>query len=161
MSYEEAINIEDENLNDIIDDPTKYKSWFAEILKSDNSKLSKKVCKKINHNEIDDELDMLLRRLAISTPYNLIVPFLRDQLCLSIQSDEVCTRTLNSIKSYMTEDTDINMIDQIITFINSNEGELSSSIVPEVDLMSIIDKIPIEKLPAIYNCIDYIASVTE
>jgi hypothetical protein len=161
MSEEGVINIEDENLNDIISDPSKYKSWFVQILKSDNSKLSKKVIKKINKNEIDDELDMLLRRLSRIMPYNILIPCLRDQLCLSIQTDEDCTQTLNSIKSYLTEDGDKNMIDQIITFINSNEGELSDGIVPEVDLMAIVDRIPIEKLPAIYNCIDYIALVTE
>ncbi len=161
MSTDGVINIEDGDLNDIINDPSKYKSWFVQILKSDNSKLSKKVREKMNQNEIDDELDMLLRRLSIIIPYNILIPYLRDQLCLSIQTDEDCTQTLNSIKSYLTEDGDKNMIDQIITFINSNEGELSETIVPEVDLMAIVDKIPIEKLPAIYNCIDYIALVSE
>jgi succinate dehydrogenase flavin-adding protein (antitoxin of CptAB toxin-antitoxin module) len=159
MSNEVAT--ENDDLNSITQDSQKYKSWFIEILECDNSKLSKSIREKFSKNEIDPELDLLLRRLAEKKPYNMVIPCLRDYLGLSIQNDEQCTKTLNSLKSHLTEPDDKAMIDHIITFINSDEGELADGVIPEIDLMMIVNQIPPEKLPEVYNCIDYVAQIME
>ena len=160
MAEEDVIDIKDEDLMDIISDPEKYKGWMVDILQQDNSKLCKKVIGKIQKNEIDGELDLLLRRLGNVVPYNMLIPSFRDQIGLSIQSDESCTEALNSIKQSLDSNEDKQIIDKIIEFVNSEEGELDG-IVPAVELMAIIESIPVEKYPAIYNCIDYVTEITE
>ena len=52
------------------------------------------------------------------------------------------------------------IIDNIINFI-SNDGELDQNIVPEMDLISILDQMPVKLYPAIYNCVEYITEISE
>ena len=148
------------DINDIINDPVKYKEWFIEILSFNGSELATDITNKLKHNEIDGQLDMYLRQLETIVPYNLVVPILREHLNLTIQTDKECSEKLVLLKKYVSEDDQI-MLDKIIEYINSNEGELDLDVVPEVDLMTLVDAIPVENLPDIYNCVDYIVSISE
>lgn len=149
-----------DDIEDIISDPVKCKEWFLEILSCDNSELSSIITNKLTTNSIDKELDMCLRQLQTIVPYNMIVPYFRDTLNLTIKNDKECSEILSSFKEFLSDDDKI-MVDKIIYYINSNEGELDLDVVPEVDLMTLIDTVPIEKLTDIYNCIDYIVAISE
>lgn len=160
VSFHNSENQEEQNtVND--DNEQTYKHWFIDIIKDSDTELCRNIVTKITNKEIDIELDLLLRQLNEIAPYNIFIPSLRDQLELTITTDDKCVSTLNSIKSYLTNKADINMIDKIIEFITSDEGELDDEIVPGIDLMSLIELIPIEKIPDLYNCIDYIEEITE
>ncbi len=161
MAEEDVIDIKNDDLASVFNDPTEYKGMIIDILKDDPSKLATKIRKKLENNIIDGETDMLLRTLSSVIPYNILIPVLRDQLGLSIQSDQDCVKSLKSLKSCLKETKDRSMIAQIIQYVNSTEGELPDEIVPEVDLLVLIDQIPVEKFPEIYNCIDYITQITE
>ncbi len=161
MAEEDVIDIKDDDLANVINNPEEYKKMIIDILRDDPSKLATKLREKLENNIIDGETDILLRTLSSVIPYNILFPLLRDQLALSIQSDKDCVKSLKSLKSHLKETKDRSMIDQIIQYVNSTEGELPEEIVPEVDLLVLIDQIPVEKFPEIYNCIDYITQITE
>ena len=161
MTDQDVIPIENDDLANLLNNPEEYKSWVIEILELDSSKLAQKIKTRLEENIIDNETDILLRQLTEVIPYNMIIPFLRDQLGLSIQSDKDCVESLEGIKKYLEDEGDLDLINQIIEYVNSTEGELDENIIPEIDLLGVIDKIPVEKFPEIYNCIDYITQITE
>lgn len=161
MADEDVIDIRNEDLAAVLENPDEYKKWVIEILKADPSKLSTDVRYKLENNIIDIETDMLLRSLANVMPYNILIPTLRDQLGLSIQSDRDCVKSLKGIKKHLTDEKEQIMIDKIIEYVNSTEGELEEEIIPELDLLGVVNKIPVEKFPEIYNCIDYIQQISE
>ena len=161
MTDQDVIPIENDDLANLLNKPDEYKSWVIEILELDSSKLAQKIKTRLEENIIDNETDILLRQLTEVIPYNMIIPFLRDQLGLSIQSDKDCVESLEGIKKYLEDEGDLDLINQIIEYVNSTEGELDENIIPEIDLLGVIDKIPVEKFPEIYNCIDYITKNTE
>jgi hypothetical protein len=152
--------VNENNIEDVLADPDKYRLWMIELLKMDTSEIGINLRKKLKNKEIDDETDMLLRQLGDVPPYNFLVPSFRYQLGLTITNDKECIEILRSFKQYVEED-DINMIDQLIIFISEPEGELDDNIIPNVDLMGIIKDIPIEKIPSLYNCVDYINDILE
>lgn len=140
--------------------------WFVQLLESNlsenNDELIDKIIFKIKSNVIDKELDFLLRELENVIPYNLIIPTFRDHVKLSIQSDEECTKTLNSFKSFINKDNEILiLLDKLIEYINSEEGDLDIDIIPEIDLMCLLEFIPTENTLDIYNCIEYISNNSE
>ena len=161
MSMEQLVGFQNAEQNIENQEEETYKHWFIDIIKDSDSELCRNIVTKITNKEIDIELDLLLRQLNEIAPYNIFIPSLRYQLELTITTDDKCVSTLNSIKSYLTNKIDIDMIDKIIEFIKSDEGELDDEIVPGIDLLSLIELIPIEKIPELYNCIDYIAEITE
>ena len=150
----------EEEFDDIINDPVKYKNWIIEILELSDSDLAKNIKTKLEHDEIDSELDILLRQLSNITPYDMLVPTLRHNLGFSIRSDEECTAVLKSIKLYLSNDQQV-IINYIINYVNSDEGELPDDIVPEIDLLMMLESLPIEIYPEIYNCVDYIVEISE
>lgn len=152
---------EDEDLADIMEDPVKYKEWFMTILEPNKTKLSQKIYNKLLANEIDDELDLNLRRLSEREPYNMLIPSLRDKLNLSIKNDTQCIESLELIREHLTKKEDLELINTLIDFIKSSDGELPEDIVPEIDLLMMINDVPVEKFTLIYNCIDYIKEITE
>ncbi len=154
-------DIQNEDLANVIDDPDEYKLWIIEILKGDPSKLALDVRNRLEKNIIDSDTDILLRSLANVMPYNMLIPVLRDHLNLSIKSDVDCTKSLRSFKKFLKNDEDKDMINNIIAYINSDSGELSDDIIPEIDLLGLIEDLPIEKFQEIYNCIEYINKISE
>jgi len=148
-------NIDSEILS-TIEDPAKYREFFLALLESDTTKLSQKVLAKLNNNEIDAELDLNLRRLGEKEPYNMLIPIFRDQLNLSIKNDAECIESLESIRQHVNKEEDKKIIDILIDFIKSTDGELPEDVAPEIDLLMMINDVPVEKFTLIYNCIDYI-----
>ena len=161
MEKNGVIDINNDNLAAIIANPTEYKGMIIDILKGDDSKLATKVRQNLESNIIDQETDILLRQLANIIPYNILIPYLRDQLGLSIQNDKDCVGALESFKNYLTTPEDNDMIDHIIEYVASTEGELDDNIIPELDLLVLVNQIPVEKFTELYNCIDYIKNITE
>lgn len=157
---EDTIDIHEEKIEEILEDPDKYKDWFIQILSNDTSKLATKVRTKLESNLVDSELDILLRRLENIVPYNILIPTLRNNLGLDINTDQDCIDTLQGFKQYLGNDDQL-MLDKIIDYVGSKEGTLDMDIVPEIDLWTIINQLPIEKLPQVHNCVDYIQSITE
>lgn len=144
----------------VISDPDEYKDIIMNLLKNDPSDIGKEVYKILLGNKYEsNELDMKLRYLSTIVPYNMLVPLLREQLGLSIQTDKDCMESLNIIKSFLISEEDKNTIDQIVGFIN--DEDLDESVVPETDLLAMIDQLPVEKFPALLNCIDYMTEVSE
>lgn len=147
----------------LVSDPNEYKQMILDILEEDESDISQNVFHLLSNLEPDQgcdklELDMKLRILAGNVPYNMLIPMLREQLGLTIKTDDQCIFSLNSLKEHL-ELKNIMTVNKIVNFMN---GEyLDNDIVPEIDLMGMVDQIPIEKYPILLNCIDYISETTE
>ena len=161
MCDNEVVDISNDDWAKVISDPDEYKDIIMNLLKNDSSEIGKEVYKMLGDEDKYDpnELDMKLRTLSTIVPYNMLVPLLREQLGLSIQTDKDCVESLNIIKSFLISKEDKNTIDQIVGFIN--DEDLDDSIVPEIDLLGMIDQLPVEKFPALLNCIDYVIEVSE
>lgn len=158
----ETVDISNDDWSKVISDPNEYKNIVMDLLKNDNSVLCQDIYLMLmeDRDKIkNDDLDMKLRELSTIVPYNILVPLLREQLGLCIQTDKSCIDTLEGIKSCLKDSSDQAIIDQIIGFIN--DEEMDESVVPEIDLLAMIEKIPVEKFPAIFNCIDYITEISE
>jgi hypothetical protein len=158
---DDTVDVNNSDLANIINNPKEYKNLIIEILEKDPSEDAQKTRQKLLENKIDGELDMRLRSLSTVIPYNIMIPVLRDQLGLSIQTDKDCVESLKTIQSYLKTDQDKKLISDIINFVSSDTGELDHNIIPEIDLISLIDQLPIEKFPEIYKCIDYINAISE
>lgn len=155
---EDTVDIADEEWSSVFEDPVEYKKMFMNILKQDNSYEAQIVLEMLTTNNITPELDIGLRSLSRIVPYNILVPFLREQLGLTIQTDKECITHLETIKEFLTEPSDRETINRIITAIRE-ETDLDEDIFPELDLLSIVEQIPIEKHPAIFNCVEYINQI--
>ena len=153
----DTIPVSDEDLSKILEDPAKYKDWVMEVLSGDPSILAREVLRKLKSNTIDNELDMLLRQIGNIMPYNFIIPGLRDQLGLTIQSDDDCVNQLRDFGKHLDAD-DVKILDKIITFVGDPDGELEADFPdPTIFLGSLIQQMPIDNLPEMFNCIDYIS----
>ena len=150
-----------DNIEDIVQDPEKYKDWVISLLETRNDDLGNDIINKLKNNEIDIELDLLLRQLGTIVPYTMLVPSFRESLGLTIQNDEECVKSLLEIRQYLDNEEEREIIDQIIEFVTSDEGELDSDIVPVIDLMAMVESVPIDKFSVLHNCIDYITEITE
>ena len=163
MSYDQGsdeIEIGQDNIAKLVADQNEYKKMIIDILKEDKDPIAQKLYQMIYDDVINTETDMLLRTLSATVPYNFLLPLLREQLGLSIVTDKDCVKSLQNIKKYLKSDDDTNTIDGIIDFI-INDTELDENIVPEIDLMALLDQIPLELYPEIHNCVDYISETTE
>jgi len=159
MTEAEATDISTDDLSKEITTPSEYKLMLIDILKEDPSQICQEIYNRLVMNQIDDVLDMKLRELSNIVPYNILVPLLRDQLGLTIQTDKDCVDSLNDIKNYLEEDSDKQIINQIIGFINNED--LDENVIPELDMLSMIGQLPVEKFPSLFNCIDYVTEVSE
>lgn len=157
----DTIPVENEDLAKILEDPAKYKDWVIEILNGDPSKLAQATLAKLETDSLDKELDMLLRQLGNVMPYNFIIPGLRDQLGLSLNTDKECSALLRGFKEYL-DPSDQEILNQIINYIDDPEGELDENFPDaEIYLLSVIESLPVQMFPEVFNCIDYIAATTE
>ncbi len=155
----DTIPIEKEDLAKILEDPSKFKEWFIEILETDPSKLAENIMYKLKNDEIDREMDMLLRQLGHRMPYNFIVPGLRDQLGLSIQNDKECVEQLAKFREHVDAE-DQEVLDKIMAYVTDPEGELDANYPdPEIFLISLMDQLPLDNFPEIFNCIDHITAI--
>lgn len=137
-----------------------YKEMLMEILEMDQSELAKELHDRLTKGLIDGETDILLRRLCDVQPYNFIIPPVREELGLTLGTDKECIDALRSLKIHITESNEsIDTIDRIIRCISDPNGVLDEDIVPELDLMVLIEYVPMEMLPVILNCIDYINDI--
>lgn len=152
------IDIPDDDWSKVIADPSEYKLMVIDVLKEDSSQICQDIRQKLVENQIDDELDMKLRELSTIVPYNILIPLLREQLGLSIQTDKDCITSLQDIRDCLEDPEDKKTIDHIIGFINGED--LDESVIPETDLLEMINQLPTDKFPALFNCIDYVAEVS-
>ncbi len=162
MSYNKEnneIEIEEDDIKKLLDNPDEYKGMIMDIMKEDIDESAQKCYQLLNDDIINKETDMLLRFLATEVPYNLLLPLLREQLGLSIVTDKDCVTSLENIKKHLKHDDQV-MINNIIEFI-INDKELDKDSIPEIDLMALLDQIPIDLFTEIYNCADYIDIITE
>lgn len=158
---DQVIDVNDQDIDKLLSNPDEYRKWIIDILELDTSALAIAIREKLENNEIDGEIDLLLRQLGEIPPYNFLIPSLRDQLGLTINTDKDCIESLRSFKRHLKDKDDKIIIDKLIRFISDPNGELDESIFPELDLMSMIEDMPISHFPSIFNCIDYINSVSE
>lgn len=148
----------DSDWSKVIEDPNEYKAMVMELLAENQNELCQEVHRMILNGEIGSELDMKLRSLGTVVPYNILIPLLREQLGLTIMSDEECVTHLTTLKGYLT-DSDKAVVDKIIGFMN--DEELDESIVPEIDLLIMMEQLPTDKIYIVYNCVDYINESSE
>jgi len=154
-----------DNWLELANDANEYKQMIIDVLKEDENELAQEVYNLLlsfdtdKESEINkDELDMKLRFLSGTVPYNMLIPMLREHLKLTITADEECISVLNSFKLHLDSDEQ-NLIDKIVNFING--AELDDEIIPEMDLIGMLANLPIEKYSSLHNCIDYITETTE
>jgi hypothetical protein len=155
-----------DNWLELANDANEYKQMIIDVLKEDENELAQEVYSLLllpdtNDKESElnkDELDMKLRFLSGTVPYNMLIPMLREHLKLTITTDEECISTLNSFKPHL-DSAEQNLIDKIVNFINGDD--LDDEIIPEMDLIGMLANLPIEKYSSLLNCIDYIAETTE
>lgn len=159
--------------DDVFDNPVEYKKMVMELLLEDDSEYAKEIYnslenitgENINEENIDPSLDMKLRGLSTIVPYNFLVPLLRRHLGLTIESDEKCVEMLKDIRSNLENNNENNndekrIIDNIINFVNGT-CDLDESIVPELDLLTMSEKLPLEKMGSVFNCVEYINEISE
>lgn len=135
-----------------------HNAMVMDILRDHPSKFCKSIYEMVNHGEINHELDLKLRTLETVEPFNIVVPLFRENLGLTITTDEKCSQCLENLKEDV-DDSDIGILDSIIGFVNGED--LDEDIVPEVDLITMMEHIPVEKYPIVYNCVDYISEISE
>jgi hypothetical protein len=126
-----------------------------------NQDVQKELSERFNNEIYDGKTDMLLRKVANVSPYNMIIPSVRWELDLMITTDEQCSIILNSFKNWTTDPDEIDIINKLVDFVNSEEGELDSDICPELDLRAMSIDMPIDIQWQVLNCIDYIKYLTE
>lgn len=136
-------------------DEDEYKGMVMDILKQNQTNFVKSIVSDIESNNITKDLDLKLRTLGQMHPFHLIIPLYREYLGLTITDDEDCKNILTKLKPF----DDKNIIDKIIGFINGED--LDEDVVPEVDLLSLMEHVPTELYPDVYNCIDYIAEISD
>lgn len=143
----------------LIDDHKEYKQMILDILQEDQSSVAQEVYTLLTDKDSDKvRLDMMLRILSENVPYNMLIPMLRDQLDLTIKTDDECIRSLMFIRDSVNQ-TNQDLINKIIKFM---EGDyLENSIIPDLDLLGMIGEVPVEKYPILLNCVDYINETTE
>lgn len=157
---DDVIEIKEQDIEGILTNPDEYRKWMIDILEMDSSALAVVIREKLQRNIIDDEMDVLLRQLGEIPPYNFLIPSLRDQLGLSISTDKDCIESLRNFKKYTSEE-DKDVLDRLIRFISDPNGELDEDIIPELDLVAMLEDMPISQVPAVFNCVDYINSISE
>lgn len=133
---------------------------FKDIIINDPNPITQNILEKINKNEIDDELDLLLIELDNREPYNLIVPSIRYYYEFIIDTDELCIKFLRFIQTILKSNDDINDIDDIIKFLNSEDG-YEMNINPSMILINLQDKIPSNYVKKLIDCCIYINSITD
>lgn len=143
----------------LIADHKEYKQMILDILQEDQSSVAQEVYTLLTDKDSDKvRLDMMLRILSENVPYNMLIPMLRDQLDLTIKTDDECIRSLMFIRDSVNQ-TNQDLINKIIKFM---EGDyLENSIIPDLDLLGMIGEVPVEKYPILLNCVDYINETTE
>lgn len=143
----------------LIADHKEYKQMLLDILQEDQSSVAQEVYTLLTDKDSDKvRLDMMLRILSENVPYNMLIPMLRDQLDLTIKTDDECIRSLMFIRDSVNQ-TNQDLINKIIKFM---EGDyLENSIIPDLDLLGMIGEVPVEKYPILLNCVDYINETTE
>lgn len=141
-----------------ISDPEEYKKLVMEVLSDHPSEFCRDIHNLIVNNEINSKLDLKLRTIQTIQPFDMLVPLFREYLGLTIMNDEQCVKELLFLKSFVNN-TDQNIIDGIVDFINGSE--LPENIVPETDLLLMMEEIPPEHFNKIYNCIEYIQEISE
>ena len=165
MCDTKVVDTSNDDWTNVISDPDEYKGIIMNLLKNDSSDICKEVYNillgnKLDTNKLDkNKLDMKLRSLSTIVPYNMLIPLFREQLGLTIKTDKDCVESLNVIKSFLIFEEDKNIIDQIVGFIN--DEDLDESVVPELDLLGMIDRLPVENFPTLFNCIDYVTEISE
>jgi hypothetical protein len=158
---EGEIDIPQESISQLLNDPDEYKTMIINILEGDMSPEGQRLYELLSENIITGETDMLLRSFSTIVPYNFLLPLLRDQLGLTIKTDNDCVTALDKFKKYVGPE-DAEIIDNIIDFLSGDDGaELDENIVPEIDLVTMLDKIPVDLYPEVYNCVDYILETSE
>ena len=136
-----------------------HNAMVMDILKNHPTEFCNDIHNMVQEGRINGELDLKLRSLETIEPYNMVVPLFREILGLTITTDEECISELNSLKEYMVGQKNIDIINQIIDFINGKD--LDEDIVPEVDLITMMEHIPVAKYPTVYNCVDYITEISD
>ena len=151
--------------NDILkcinsDNPDKeYKKLIIRHLKNNKHPDCQALFKRLKNNILDNQTDLLTRLVSDIYPFNLYMPYLRDILKFNIHSDEKCIKSLNSLSDYLKQNNkdEKEVIEKIKNFIKGEEIETSLGL--SFELYILLDKIPIEKYPVLYNISDYIKSL--
>jgi len=148
----------------LVADHKEYKQMVLDILQESPLPLCQEVYTLLVNDDKDKngfdkgELDLKLRLLSQNVPYNMLIPMLREQIGLTVKSDDECISSLISIKESVNDENQ-DILDKIIGFM---KGEyLENSIIPEIELMGMIDQVPIEKYSILLNCVDYINETSE
>ena len=137
-----------------------YQQMVMNMLASDPNPVCRDICFSLKNNKNDVMTDIKLRELSKTETYDSILPLFRELLGFAISSDEECVKSLKKIRNHLTSSTDKHIVQEIINFVKDDK-DLDESIVPEIDLITFIDKIPDDIFPCIYRCIDYIAKISE
>lgn len=133
---------------------------FKYIIEGDTEPITQCVLKKISQNEIDDELNILLLEMSKSEAYDFIIPLIRHHLELSIDSDESCIKFLEYVKSHLTLEKDIEIIDKILIFIKADEN-YESDIVTYWELINFENKLPPVCKYRLIECCTYLDSISQ
>ena len=135
-----------------------HNAMVMDILQNHPSEFCRGIHQMVNQGVINNELDLKLRALETMEPFNMIVPLFRENLGLTITTDDQCIDCLENLKETLGPEN-VEIIDSIIGFVKGED--LDEDVVPEVDLITMMEYIPEEKYQSVYNCIDYITEISD
>ena len=145
-----------DNLKELFSDPVQFREMFIDILDNVGTPLTVKITQKLRENQIDSELDQLLRVLGMTQPYSFLVPTLREHLGITIDTEDKC---IAQLKLLLNENPV--SITQIIEFLERDDGvyELDEDTKDPIDLLlALIPKMNIENRTIGLNCLEYLAA---
>lgn len=154
--------MDNESINKLLNDKKEFIQMCKDVIFELKTQKSNKICKKIENNEIDEELNILLIELEQTKPFHLLIPTLRKHLKLCICDNETCLEALNEIRKNLETDENKNIIDYIKDFINwPNEKYEDIEESPLEKLLLLNDDIPYKLFPKYLECCEYINEITD
>ena len=159
--YQDVVPIEE--LNSMMEEHMEFLGMVLNLLEIDESEDPQRLREKILDGEVDEETDLLCRKLERKVPYTFIMPYFRDLVGLTINTEKDCVDGLKELIA-ICETSDVNkeeysFLYNAIDFVNG--GELDTEVPPHFNLKLIMDKLPIEKHLEIYKLCDYLEQITD
>ena len=161
-SVHPVMNSDLDNITKIVNNPEEYKEMIIDILSNEENIEYSDIIYLLRENIINDVTDMKLRAISTEEPYNFLIPLLRQQLGLCIETDDKCVEALINIRDNLFDGVEtVNKItiDKIISFLQNNSEELDDSF--QEDLLAMLEHLPLEMFSTVFNSIDYLNEITE
>lgn len=139
-----------------------FKQTFISLLNKCNKhksliNLLNKSKSKLNNNDLN-KLNTLLLELSDDDFFSFFIPSIRSLYNLRIDNDDKMINALYDLKTFLSLESDLIIIDHIIDFIKNDDYEYD---LENFNLLSLINNIPPNKLNLFFDCNEYLNSIIE